>query len=319
MQLIATRDLAEITWQRYKVLTATGAVSRQEGDNWLTNARTAEANVAAGEKAVRAAEEFVRTNRANLERLIVLQGYENVTAPFAGVVTSRNVDVGALISATGEALGPTRPFPSAPADIPTGGEMFRVARIERLRVLVSVPQMYTPTIHVGQASTLTVHELPHMSFPGKVTRTSSSLDAQSRTLLTEVQVPNPKRILLPGMYALLEFKTDRPEAPFLVPDAALVVRPGGTFLAVLQPLSAQDKQQAASRMGSAEASSARKVHFVDVQAGRDYGTEIEILSGLRDGDLVAVSPSDAVQEGVLVQIRLQPPPKETPTEKQEGQ
>src|ERR1700685_219813 len=98
-QLIATRDLAEITWQRYKVLTADGAVSRQDGDNQSTAAKTAEANVVAQQKTMRAAEEYVRANQATLDRLLTLQRYEQITAPFDGIITSRNVDVGALVSA----------------------------------------------------------------------------------------------------------------------------------------------------------------------------------------------------------------------------
>jgi multidrug efflux pump subunit AcrA (membrane-fusion protein) len=126
-QLIATRDLADLTWQRYKVLTASGAVSRQDGDTQSTAAKTAEANVSAGEKNVRAAEEFVRASKATLQRLITLQGYERVTAPFAGIITARNVDVGALISATGSSLGPTRSSSAAPSDLPSSGEIFRSA------------------------------------------------------------------------------------------------------------------------------------------------------------------------------------------------
>src|SRR3954466_15927734 len=121
-QLIATRDLANLTWKRYQVLTASGAVSRQDGDMQSTASKTAEANVVAGGKNVRAAQEFVRASKATLQRLITLQGYERVTAPFTGIVTSRNVDVGALISTTGSSLGPARPAAS-PTDIPGGGEM----------------------------------------------------------------------------------------------------------------------------------------------------------------------------------------------------
>ena len=175
-----------------------------------------------------------------MQRLVTLQGYEKITAPFAGIITARNVDVGALISATGSSQGPTRPSGAAPSDVPSSGEIFRVAEIARLRILVSVPQMYLPSIQVGQAAKVTVQERPNLSFPGKVTRTSSSLDAASRTLLTEVQVDNPTGVLLPGMYALLQFVAERPDPPFLVPDAALVVRATGTMLAVLQPLTGED-------------------------------------------------------------------------------
>jgi multidrug efflux pump subunit AcrA (membrane-fusion protein) len=301
-QLIATRDLAAITWERYKVLTASGAVSRQDGDMQSTAAKTAEANVAAGEKAVHAAEEFVRASKAELQRLVTLQGYERITAPFAGIITARNVDVGALISVTGSSQGPARPSGSAPSDVPSGGEIFRVAEIARLRILVSVPQMYLPSIQVGQAAKVTVQERPNLSFPGKVTRTSSSLDAASRTLLTEVQVDNPTGVLLPGMYALLQFIAQWADPPFLVPGAALVTRANGTMLAVLKPLTGEDTAltQTGGRT-SAELAGLRRVHFVAVKPGRDYGTVLEILQGLRGDEEVVVDPGDAVKEGALVQ------------------
>jgi multidrug efflux pump subunit AcrA (membrane-fusion protein) len=272
-QLAATRDLAEITWGRYKVLTATGAVSRQDGDNQSTAAKTAEANVSAGEKMVRAAQEYVRASKATLQRLITLQEYERVTAPFAGVITARNVDVGALISATGSSLGPSRSSSAAPSDLPSSGEIFRLAEISRLRVLVSVPQSNSAGITVGGKATVSVEELPGLMFPGVVTRTSSSLDAGSRTLLTEVQVENQHDKLLPGMYALVNFATLRPNPPALVPDAALVVRSDGTWLALLNPLTPQELDQAkADGVDSSALERARKVHFQRVDPGRDYST-----------------------------------------------
>ena len=302
-QLVATRDLAEITWQRYKVLTADGAVSRQDGDNQATAAKTSAANVVAQQKTVRAMQEFVRASQATLDRLLALQGYERITAPFAGVITARNVDVGALISATGSTLGPQRSNAAGPSDVPSEGEIFRLAEIGKLRVLVAVPQTNAPGIRVGQAATVTVQQIPSLSFPGKVTRTSDSLDAQSRTLLTEVDVDNPKRILLPGMYAEVSFITDRIDPPFLVPDAALVVRSSGPVLAVLQPLT-QDEQQKIRAEGIDPVTLARirRVHFQFVEPGRDYGVEMEILGGLKVGQEVVVDPSDAVEEGALVQI-----------------
>src|SRR5580692_1946684 len=212
-QLTATRDLAEITWQRYKVLTAKGAVSRQDGDNSSTAAKTADASVVAQQKTVKAAEEYVHASQATLERLVTLQGYEQITAPFAGIITARNVDVGALISATGSSLGPARSNAAAPSDVPSGGEIFRMAEISRLRVLIAVPQTNAPDIRVGQDANVMVQQLPNLSFKGKVTRTSSSLDAQSRTLLTEVEVANAKGELLPGMYAIVSFVTDRADPP----------------------------------------------------------------------------------------------------------
>jgi multidrug efflux pump subunit AcrA (membrane-fusion protein) len=168
-----------------------------------------------------------------------------------------------------------------------------VAGISRLRILVSVPQTNAPGIKVGQAADVSVQEFANQSFPGKVTRTSSSLDAGSRTLLTEVQVANPTGILLPGMYTLVKFITDQSNPPFLVPDAALVVQANGAQLAVLEPLSAQEQ-------ANMKWQGARRVHFQKVQPGRDYGIELEILSGLQGTEEVAVNPGDSVKEGVIV-------------------
>jgi multidrug efflux pump subunit AcrA (membrane-fusion protein) len=311
-QLIATRDLAAITWQRYQVLTAAGAVSRQDGDNQSTAAKTSAANVVAQQKTVRATEEFVHASQATLDRLLALQGYERITAPFGGVITARNVDVGALISATGSSLGPIRSNTAAPSDVPSGGEMFRLAEIGRLRILIAVPQTNAPGVRVGQAATVTVQQIPNLSFPGKVTRTSDSLDAQSRTLLTEVDVENAKGALLPGMYAMVSFITDRIDPPFMVPDAALVVRSSGTVLAVLRPLTAEEQKSRAGEIDPATLARVRRVHFQSVQPGRDYGVELEILNGLEVGEQVAVDPGDAVQEGALVQIAAPNSTREKP-------
>jgi len=317
-QLIATRDLNAITWQRYKILTADGAVSRQDGDNQSTAAKTSEANVQAQRQTVAAAQEFVRATKASFDRLVVLQGYEQITAPFDGVITARNVDIGALITANGSTLGPTRANTAAPSDVPSGGEIFRVAEIGRLRVLIAVPQTNAPGVRVGQIATVTVQQIPTLSFKGQVTRTSSSLDAQSRTLLTEVDVANPKGALLPGMYAMVSFVTDRIDPPFLVPDSALVVRASGTVLAVLQPLAAQEEDKLkAEGLDPATVARTRRVHIQTVVPGRDYGIELEILGGLRVGEEVVVDPNDAVQEGALVQIPA-PSSHEAHNSKQKG-
>jgi multidrug efflux pump subunit AcrA (membrane-fusion protein) len=302
-QLIATRDLAAVTWQRYQVLTKTGAVSRQAGDTQMTASKTADANVTAGEKNVVAAKEFIHAAKATLDRLITLQGYEKVTAPFAGIVTARNVDLGALISTTGSTQGPSRQNPAGPSDVPSGGEIFRVAQIGRLRVLVSLPQSEASGIHIGQPANVSIEEFPNRSFPGQITRTSSALDAASRTLLTEVQVANSTGVLLPGMYTTVRFTTNRVVPPFLVPEASLVVEANGTSLAVLQPLGQSELEKAASAgLDRAVLARSRAVHFQNVQPGRDYGTTLEILNGLHDGDYVVVNPGDAVKEGAIVQM-----------------
>jgi multidrug efflux pump subunit AcrA (membrane-fusion protein) len=304
-QLTATRDLAEITWQRYKILTADGAVSRQDGDNQSTAAKTSEANVVAQQKTVRATQEFVRASKATLDRLLTLQGYERITAPFDGIITARNVDVGALISATGSTLGPARSNAAGPSDVASGGEIFRLAQIGKLRILIAVPQTNAPGVRVGQTATVGVQQIPSLSFKGKVTRTSNSLDAQSRTLLTEVDVENPKGVLLPGMYAMVSFVTDRIDPPLMVPDAALVVRSSGTVLAVLLPLTPDEQQKVrADGIEPATLARVRRVHFQTVEPGRDYGIEVEIVDGLKTGEEVVVDPSDVVQEGALVQIAV---------------
>jgi multidrug efflux pump subunit AcrA (membrane-fusion protein) len=192
---------------------------------------------------------------------------------------------------------------AGPSDIPRAGEIFRLAAIGRLRILIAVPQTNAPGVRVGQTATVTVQQIPNQSFGGKVTRTSSSLDAQSRTLLTEVQVANPQGVLLPGMYALVSFVTERNDPPFLVPDAALVVRSSGTVLAVLQPLTSQEQAKArAEGIDPAILARVRRVHFQTVEPGRDYGIELEIPAGIQVGQEVVTSPSAAVQEGARVQI-----------------
>jgi RND family efflux transporter MFP subunit len=259
--------------------------------------------VTAGEKNVVAAREFVHAAKATLDRLITLQGYEKVTSPFAGIVTARNVDVGALISTTGSTQGPSRPNPASPSDVASGGEIFRVAQIGRLRVLVSLPQSEASGIHVGQPASVSIEELPNRSFSGQITRTSNALDATSRTLLTEVQVANPTGVLLPGMYTTVRFATNRVVPPFLVPDASLVVEANGTSVAVLQPLNQSELEKAtAAGVDRTVLVRARIVHFQNVQPGRDYGTTLEILDGLQDGDYVVVNPGDAVKEGAIVQM-----------------
>ena len=194
--------------------------------------------------------------------------------------------------------------------------MFRLAEIGKLRILIAVPQTNAPGVRVGQAATVTLQQIPNLSFPGKVTRTSESLDAQSRTLLTEVDVDNPKGVLLPGMYAMVSFITDRLDPPLIVPDAALVVRSSGTVVVVLQPLTPDEQQKlGAEGVDSATLSRVRRVHFQSVEPGRDYGVEMEILSGLKIGEDVAVDPSDAVQEGAFVQIAASNSPPNSDKEK----
>jgi RND family efflux transporter MFP subunit len=257
----ANAGLASITAQRWAALLKRGAVSQQANDNYqyAYNAQTAAVNVAAAN--VAAARDSVGSNEANLGRYLEQQRFERVTAPFAGVVTQRNVDVGTLITANSTLL-------------------YRVAKYDVLRTYVDVPQLHTPSIKVGASAAVSVVDYPNQTFEGKVTRFSDSLNLNTRTLLTEVDIPNPGGALLPGMYATVNFALPRAVTAMIVPEESMIFRAKGTLLAIL------DDQHA--------------VHLQKVAVGHDYGTSLEILSGLKAGQLVVVSPNDSVVEGAKV-------------------
>jgi RND family efflux transporter MFP subunit len=264
VQAKSTEHLAQLTVERWKVLVARGVLARQDGDQKEADYEVAVANRKAQEANVNAAQSNVSAAEANLGRLLDLQGFEKITAPFSGLVTARNFDVGALV-ASGSV---------------SGHELFHMAQIGVVRIFVDVPQSYAPFIHTGLAAVVTVQQLPSRLFAGKVTRTSESLDPNTRTLLTEVDVPNPASSLLPGMYAQVTLRSVIAEPPLLVPGDALVTRANGTRVAVV----GEDGI----------------VHFQKVSVGRDYGTETEVLSGLQGQELVIINPTDDVREGAKV-------------------
>ena len=264
VQAKSTEHLAQLTVERWKVLVARGVLARQDGDQKQADYEVAVANRKAQEANVNAAQSNVSAAEANLGRLLDLQGFEKITAPFSGLVTARNFDVGALV-ASGSV---------------SGHELFHMAQIGVVRIFVDVPQSYAPFIHTGLAAVVTVQQLPSRLFAGKVMRTSESLDPNTRTLLTEVDVPNPASSLLPGMYAQVTLRSVIAEPPLLVPGDALVTRANGTRVAVV----GEDGI----------------VHFLKVSVGRDYGTETEVLSGLQGQELVIINPTDDVREGAKV-------------------
>jgi multidrug efflux pump subunit AcrA (membrane-fusion protein) len=272
-QTQAQLNLARITWDRWNVLVQRGVLSKQEGDTQHANYLVAEANV-------KAAQSTVLANRAALDRLLHLQSYERVTAPFAGMVTARNIDVGSLISASGGGLGSGVSGAALP---PTGnsqgGEMFRVAQIDRLRLFVTVPEVYAPYITVGEEVNCYFDAVRPTRFEGKVTRTANAVDPTTRTLLTEVQVPNPDGRLLPGMFTRAVFAHLRAEPPIIVPSDSIIARANGLSIAVVQD---------------------GVVHLRKVSIGRDYGAQTEVLSGINSGDMVIINPTDAAQEGAKV-------------------
>ena len=264
VQAKSTEHLAQLTVERWKVLVARGVLARQDGDQKQADYEVAVANRKAQEANVNAAKNNVSAAEASLGRLLDLQGYEKLTAPFSGLVTARNFDVGALVASSGV----------------SGHELFHMAQIGVVRIFVDVPQTNASFIHPGLAAEVTVQQLPSRTFAGKVMRTSESLDPNTRTLLTEVDVPNPDSSLLPGMYAQVKLLSVSAEPTLLVPGDALVARANGIRVAVV---------------GDNDV-----VRFQKVSVGRDYGTETEVLSGLQGGEQVIINPTDDVREGVKV-------------------
>jgi multidrug efflux pump subunit AcrA (membrane-fusion protein) len=267
--------LTKVTLDRWMTLVSKGVLAKQEGDQKQADYDNAAATVRVAEANIRAARENVRASEANVARLLELQSYEKVKAPFTGVVTSRGIDEGSLISASGAGQG-TPAIGSSTANA-NGSELFRLAQVGVLRILINVPQAYCSSVHTGMPATVTLQENSRRKYTGKVTRTANSIDQNTRTLLTEVQVVNQDGSLLPGMYADIQFIGERLDPPLLAPGDSLVTRSNGTQVAVVGP--------------------GNKIHFQLVQLGRDYGAEIEITGGLKGGETVVINPSDDVREG----------------------
>jgi RND family efflux transporter MFP subunit len=265
----ANLELARVTAERWNTLTSQGVVSRQDNDQYQANYRMQTANLQALEKAVAAQRSNIVAAEANLARLVELEGYRMVKAPFDGVITVRNLDVGALVNA-GSTL------------------LFRIAQTGTLRTYVNVPQANATFIHPGQPGTLRVSSFPGRSFRGTVARTASALDPGSRTLLVEVQVANADGALLPGMYAQVDLSVNsalqsRTAAPLLVPADALIVRAEGTEVAVVRP--------------------DHRVHLQKIEPGRDYGDRLEVLGGLQEGDTIVPNPGDLTEGAEVNPVR----------------
>jgi RND family efflux transporter MFP subunit len=260
-QAKANAGIAQVTAERWAALVKRGAVSRQANDNYqfAYNAQIAAVGVAAG--SVAAANNSVGANAANLDHYRELQGFELVRAPFDGVITQRNVDSGALVTATNTLL-------------------FRVAKNDTLRTFIDVPQINAPSIKTGETADLTFVQHPGEVFHGEVVRTADSLNLNTRTLLTEVDIDNKDGLLLPGMYATVTFHLPRSVSSILIPSEALVFRSNGTTVAVVD-----DRHV---------------VSFRKVVVGHDYGASIEVVSGLRAGEFVVVNPNDTTAEGAKV-------------------
>ena len=257
----ANEQLARVTAQRWANLLAKGAVSRQEHDQYQAQAQAQGASVRALERAVAAAGSNIGAARANLARLQQMQGYRQVRAPFAGVVTLRNVDTGALIS-SGQTL------------------LYRIAQTGTLRTYINVPQGYADDVKPGMQARLAFSDLPGRIFQGRVARSSNALDPGSRTLLAEIQLANTAGALMPGMYCTVALDIQRAHPPLLVPGDTLMMRPDGPTVAVV--------------------TRERKIHMQKLTLGRDFGKQVEVLSGLEEGQALVANPNDSVREGVPV-------------------
>ena len=266
----ATLDLARATMGRYQGADAEGAVAVEAVDQSVSAYRTAGAAVAAAEASV---ESF----RANVQQLMELTGFERVLAPFAGTVIQRNVDVGTLITAG----SPTNNTAAAPTSV-TGqaNGLFEVARIDELRVFVSVPQVYAPNVKVGLPVEVTVRGQLQAPVTGTVTRTARALDPATRTLLTEVDIPNPAHRMLPGTFVYVAFKIGPSGTRWRVPATAVLFDAKGTRVAVV--------------------GGGNKLHFVSVVLGRDFGDVIDVQAGLQGNESVVAQPTVSLQEGQVV-------------------
>jgi RND family efflux transporter MFP subunit len=260
--------LAEVTAQRWNTLFVKRVVSRQEVDEKQAAFDARRADNDAARANVAAATQAVAASQAELQRLLELKGFQEIRAPFAGIITARNTDVGALIRSGAS----------------EGRELFRLAQIDTVRIMVNVPQVNVPAIRPGEPAAVTVEERPNHRYNGKIVRTANALDPATRTLLTEIHVRNPDDALLPGMYAQVRLANARSAPAVTIPGETLVIRSDGPQVAVVM----EDG----------------KVHFQKLTLGRDYGADIEVVSGLRGGESVVINPSDDVQEGSVVRPRL---------------
>ena len=249
----ANLKLAEITMNRYRELLKTNAVSQQDVDNTIG---TYTANKA-----------IVDANDANVKQLEALQSFEKIYAPFDGIITARNTDIGDLINS------------GSNGNVKT--DLFHMAQPGVLRVYVNVPEEYSQVTRPGITAMLTLAEFPGKEFPGKIVRTADAINVTTRTLLTEVDVENPTGQLLSGSYARVHFKVPGRLSTFVIPVDTLLFRKEGLEVATVED---------------------GKASLVKVTPGRDFGNTIEIVTGLTGNESVIVSPPDSIIEGEQVRI-----------------
>ena len=252
----ANFEIAQITATRWQNLVKTNSVSQQETDQAVSDLNAKQALVA--------------SNKANVDRLEQLQAFERITAPFDGVITARNTDIGALIQAD---------------DISTR-ELFHIAAIRTLRIYIPVPEVYAPNVRNKEVVKVTLDAFPNEDFPGTVVRSSDAIDLNTRTLNVEVDVDNPKGKLFPGAYAFVHFKPPASRGAVTIPSNALLFRSEGLRAGVVRN---------------------NHVVLTPISIGQDYGNAVEVISGLSSNDSVIVNPSDSLADGAAVRVRATSP------------
>lgn len=245
-QARATLALARTSFNRLAGVRLAGAISKQELD---------------------AAQAQYTVQRAAVQQLLAQQDFRRVTAPFSGIVTQRNVEVGALVSTSNT----------------PGSQLFKIEQTDVLHAFVQVPQNFSPAIRPGLRADFLVPEFPGQSFPGRVVRDAGALTTDTRTLLTEVRVPNAGGRLRPGSYAQVRFHLPRTAPSVIIPANALV--PGGTD----------------ARVAVVQAD--HKIHYAPIVTGRDFGSQLEVTQGLRGGELLVLNPLETLAEGETVATR----------------
>jgi RND family efflux transporter MFP subunit len=270
---------------RYKTLGAEGAVSAQDVDEKITRYKTSQAAKRAAAERVKAAQSEViaasarlKAEEANVKvataniaaaqahakRSSTEKSFQNVVSPFAGVITERNVDQGSLVSSGSDN---------------SRTALFKLAKIDVVKVYVDVPQYASSGVHVGQNVKVMLKEFPGLQYEGKVARTSVALDANARTLKTEIHIPNLDAKLVPGMYADVSFAVARPEHTVQIPANALIINSEGTQVLLVH---------------------ANKAHYRKVQLGQDLGKQVEVISGLTKEDTIIINPPDTLAENSTV-------------------
>lgn len=253
----ANVHLAQITAERYAGLLKTDSVSKQDADN--------------AESDYTAKKTIVQSAQANVKRLEDLQSFEKIYAPFEGVITARNTDIGALIDSGSSGGSKT--------------ELFHIAQPGRLRVYVNVPEAYSQAAKPGLTANLALAEFPGRPFPGKLVRTADSIDPATRTLLVEIAVNNPTGELLTGAYAEVHLKLPSPKSSLILPVDTLMFRSEGLRVVVVTN-------------GQAE--------LRPITIGHDFGSEVEVVAGLTGDESVVANPPDSIESGQKVRVVAQP-------------